>query len=207
MEEQIIIMKSEHVHYFIQKQIYSIANILLDPLLHLFPNDPIYYQYKIVIASLNHNIDSLLISYNQILEKFPGTALEILAKGLYPGEKISNVKTFLHRAVKLEPKNPYLFYFLASTYLHDGDYRLSLKFANKCLNLDPNFHLVLFIRMHCYHEFQMLEDFLKDDFSLRCYIPGYSSLRFFESLAKTWKEYKESGKKPFSPILYLPDYE
>ncbi len=205
MEEQIITIKSEHVHYFIQKQIFSIANILLEPLLHKFPKDPIFYQYRIVIASLNHNIESLLISYKQILENFPGTALELLAKGLYPGEKISNVKTSLHRAVKLDPKNPYLYYFLSSTYLHDGDYPTSLKYANKCLNLDSHFHLALYLRAACSSQLNMYEEYLVDQFSLQCYIPNYSSYRFFESLLEDWEKYKNSGKKPNLPIYFFPE--
>ena len=163
------------IKFLIQQQRTSFAKVLLKKLVLQYPTQSKYYEYLIIIATLNHNRDEYLVWHKIILEKFPGTALDMMARALFPGEKISNVKAYLKTAIKLEPQNPNLYYFLSSIYLYNGNYKISLRYANRCLKLDPTFFLAFFLRIGCYRPMGMQEELLKDTSSVKFYIQRFKS--------------------------------
>ena len=117
MTEFYHLFKKVHFHTLIQQFRFSFAKYILEALIKRFPNEPQYYEYMLIIESMEHNPKELIELHKTIHEKFPGTALECLANGLYPGVKINLARDFLHSATRLDPDNAYVYYFLSSTYL------------------------------------------------------------------------------------------
>jgi tetratricopeptide (TPR) repeat protein len=153
----------------------------------------------LIIASMEHNSEELIDLHKAIHDKFPGTALEYLANGLYPGVKINLARDFLHTAIRLEPDNAYMYYFLSSTYLNLNDYDQSLKYANKCLEVDPSFHLALLLRMTCHKKLGNFNEFLNDSFSALCYIESLNGLYIVETIIEELIKHKTSPKNLLVP--------
>lgn len=193
------IFKKELFHTLIQKFRFSLAKVILETLIQLFPNELQYYEFMLIIASMEHNSKELFGLHKAIHDKFPGTALECLANGLYPGVKINLARDFLHAAIKLDPDNAYMYYFLSSTYLNLDDYNQSLEYADKCLKVDPSFHLALLLKMTCHKKMGNLNDFLIDSFSALCYIESLNRLYILDTIIDELNKHKTSRKNLLVP--------
>jgi tetratricopeptide (TPR) repeat protein len=193
------IFKKAHFHTLIQQFRFSFAKFILEALIKRFPNEAQYYEFMLVIASMEHNPEELVELHKTISDKFPGTALEFLAKGLYPGVKINLARDFLHAATRLDPDNAYMSYFLSSTYLNLSDYNKSLEYADVCLKLDPSFYLALLLRMTCHKKLGNFNEFLSDAFSALCYIENLNGLYIVESIIDELNKHKTAHKKILVP--------
>lgn len=206
MQEYFQLFKKEHFHSLIQQFRFSLAKFILEPLIQRFPNKPQYYEFLLIIASMEHNAQELMDLHKVIHEKFPGTALECLANGLYPGIKISLARNFLQAATRLDPDNPYMYYFLSSTYLNLDDYSQSLEYADKCLKLDPSFHIALLLRMTCHKKMGNFIDFLNDAFSAICNIESLNGLYILNIIHDELNKHKTSRNNlPIPPSRIVPD--
>jgi tetratricopeptide (TPR) repeat protein len=199
MTENYYVFKKSHFHSLIQQFRFSFAKVILERLIQLHPNEMQYYEFMLIIASMEHNSEELIDLHKAIHDKFPGTALEYLANGLYPGVKINLARDFLHAAIRLEPDNAYMYYFLSSTYLNLNDYDQSLKYANKCLEVDPSFHLALLLRMTCHKKLGNFNEFLNDSFSALCYIESLNGLYIVETIIEELIKHKTSPKNLLVP--------
>lgn len=206
MQEYFQLFKKEHFHSLIQQFRFSLAKFILEPLIQRFPNKPQYYEFLLIIASMEHNPQELIELHKVIHEKFPGTALECLANGLYPGIKISLARNFLQAAIRLDPDNAYMYYFLSSTYLDLDDYNQSLEYANKCLKVDPSFHIALLLRMTCHKKMGNFIDYLNDSFSALCYIESLNGLYIVDTIFDELNRHKTSRNNlPVTPSGIIPE--
>jgi tetratricopeptide (TPR) repeat protein len=195
MQEFINIVKYEHIHALIQQRRFQEATALLEILIQFQPDHPRWYELRLIIASQNSKVDEYLIWYALIQEQFPDSSTAWLAKGLYPGVKIQTARDALLTAAKLDPENPYLFYFLAKTYRYLGNYRLALKNANRCLALDPLFYLVLLERIDCYGHLGNMTEQITDAFAAICYLDGMNKNHLFKKILDEFTRYINSSKK------------
>lgn len=201
MPEQQIFFKKEHFHSLIQQLRFSLAKVILKSLIQLYPNKALYYEFMLIIASMEHNPEEFFEIHKAICDKFPGTALEYLANGLYPGVKINHAKAFLHAATRLDPNNAYLYYFLSSTYINLNDFTQSLEYANECMKVDPSFHLALLLKMTCHQKMGNIDDLLSDSLSALCYIERLNGLHIVDTIIHELNKNNSTNKNLIEPPL------
>ena len=182
MQKFINIVKYDHIHTLIQQRRFQEATDLLEILIQFQPDYPGWVELRLIIASQNPKVDEYLIWYQIIQDQFPDSSQAWLAKGLYPGVKIHVAKEALLMAAEIDPENPYIYYFLAKTYRHLCNFRLALDNANRCLALDPHFHLALLERIDCYAHLGFLTEQVRDTFAAICYLNGINKDHLFKSL-------------------------
>lgn len=199
MPELYHLFKRTHFHTLIQQFRFSLAKFILEVLIRRFPNEPQYHEFMLIIASMEHSPNELIRLHKDIHEKFPGTAIECLANGLYPGVKINLARDFLHAATRLDPHNAYVYYFLSSTYLNLNDYNKSLEYADECLKIDPSFYLALLLRMTCHKKMGNFYEFLSDAFSALCYIENLNRLYIVDTIIDELNKHKTLRKKFLVP--------
>lgn len=189
----------DHIHFMIQQSRFTFAKLILGILIQTYPDDPKNYEFLLIIASLDHNTKEFFDLHKTIRDRFPGTALEYLADGLYPGVKINDARVSLHMAKKLDPQNPFMYYFLSLIYIQSGNYNRGLKYANQCLEIDPRFHIVLLLRRVCFQKIGKMFELTKDSFSAMCYLENVNELHMIETLVDDFNKYKSSDKNLLIP--------
>lgn len=195
MQELVNIVKYEHIHALIQQRRFHEATDLLEILIQFQPDYPRWVELRLIIASQNPKVDEFLIWDQIIQEKFPDSSQAWLAKGLYPGVKIHAAKAALLIAAELDPDNPYIYYFLAKTFRHLCNYPLALANANRCLALDPNFHLALLERIDCYAHLGYLTEQIRDTFSAICFLNGMNKDHLFKKILDDFTRFVNASKK------------
>lgn len=193
------IFKKELFHTLIQQFRFSLAKFILEVLIQRFPNEPQNYEFMLIIAAMERKPKELIRLHKVIHDKFPGTALEFLANGLYPGVKINLARDFLHAAIRLDPDNAYMYYFLSSTYLDLDDFNQSLEYADKCMKVDPSFHLALLLKMTCHKKLGNFDEFIIDSFAALCYIESLNGLYILDIIDNELNKHKTSPQNLLSP--------
>ncbi len=199
MPETYHLFNRVHFHTLIQRFRFSFAKFILEVLIQRFPDEPQYYEFLLIIAAMEHSPEELIRLHKVIQEKFPGTAIECLANGLYPGVKINLARDFLHAGIRLDPNNAYVYYFLSSTYLDLNDYNKSLEYADECLKVDPSFYLALLLRMTCHKKLGNFNDYLSDALSALCYIENLNGLYVVDSIIDEFNKHKTLRKNFLIP--------
>ena len=195
MQEFINIVKYEHIHALIQQRRFQEATDLLEILIPFQPDYPRWYELRLIIASQNSKVDEYLVWYQIIQDHFPDSSLAWLAQGLYPGVRIHSAKEALLKAAQLDPEDPYTYYFLTKTYRNLGDYHQALKNANRCLALDPHFHLALLERIDCYRHLGKLSEQITDAFAAICYLNGMNKEHLFKKILDEFTRHVNASKK------------
>ena len=194
MKEFINIVKYKHIHALIQQFRFQEASNLLEILIQFKPDEQCWFGLRLICSSLGPNKDEFIVWDRIIQQKFPGSSQAWMAMALYPGVKIQLAKTALQTALKLDSENPYIYYFMAKTYLYLENYSQALKYSDHCLELDPNFHLAYFIRIECNHRLGNFPHQIRDTFTVNCFMQGMNMKHVFKKLLDELARMSDSSK-------------
>ncbi|OJX40818.1 MAG: hypothetical protein BGO78_10840 [Chloroflexi bacterium 44-23] len=117
---------------------FELASELLEPMLTSQPNEPAWYRLKLMAACENFRqkeIEKLIASVQQ---KFPDSAVSALADSLTPGISALKYTRRLNKAIRLEPKDAFLFYLRGRNAINQSSYINALADFNECLEINPN---------------------------------------------------------------------
>lgn len=146
------LIKYEHIHSLVQHRKFNDANQLLDLIAFNNPYEPIWYGFRVIIASENRAGHELEHWHKTITHFFPLTVQAKLARALKPGTKIQEGSRFLKDAIKQSSNDPYLYYYLANFYRMQSKYEKALHYYTCCLTIDKDFLLAYPFRMNCNHK-------------------------------------------------------
>jgi len=182
MEKFLNFVEDIHIHALIQQLRLKKAINLLEILIEYHPEVRRWYELRLICSSMKSNVRDFKVLYKIIQQKFPGSSLAWMAKALYPGVKIHLAKIALHTAEKLDAQNSYIYYFLAKTYLYMDNYPLALKYSDRCLEIDSNFHLSYLIRIECHRCMGNIPHMIRDMFYVSCLMQGINMKRLYDEL-------------------------
>lgn len=184
MESAFSLIEERHIHALIQQSRFHEAAKLLECLIYNYRADSDLVGLRLIVASMQPNVEDYLRWEAIIQKSFPGTGQDWLACGLHPGVDIHQSIIYLQRARKKMNKDPYVHYFLARAWLMLGKTEKALRCANTCYALDVQFHRVLLVRMECYRRMGLRELQVKDGFSLMCLSAGMNKEFLWKSLQR-----------------------
>lgn len=194
MEKYLSFVEDIHIHALIQQLKLKKAIHLLNMLIEYHPEVQRWYELRLICSYMKSNVRDFKVLYKIIQQKFPGSSLAWMAKALYPGAKIHLAKNALHIAEKLDTQNSYIFYFLAKIYLYLDNYPQALKYSDRCLDLDLNFHLSYLIRIECHRFMGNIPHLIRDIFYVNCLMNGMNMKHLYKMLLDELKTPLDSSK-------------
>ncbi len=195
MDDFINFVGYDEIHALIQQSKFRDGIILLNFLIDHQPHDPRWYELQIIITNQILHVRDFKYWYELIHEKFPDTSQAWMAKALFPGVGFHQSKTSLKRALKKDPENPYIHYYLGKTYRNLRNYQQAIASLSQCLRLDKHFYLAYLLRSDCYKEIGDLKHTIQDAFSAVCYMNDVNKQYIFKKILDEFERKSNSSNR------------
>lgn len=183
---------SEQVHSLIQQFRFRDALLILSQLYFTEPEEPLWYEYRTIIASEMHRKEELIQLHKFILKFYPNTSQTLMAKALLPGTDIEEAESALQFACELEPSNPYLFYLLGKNYRMQGLLDQAVIDFSHCIKLDRYFILAYLLRADCYSRLGLHTNAFRDYHTCWCLSSSANQKQLIASMVREIKAIKKT---------------
>jgi tetratricopeptide (TPR) repeat protein len=129
---------------------YMEALVLLKEGIHDVQGMETWYKLALIASGLSCQSQRTWQLHDEILRRFPMTALMCLARGMRPGVSIEIAIHWLEKAVRMQDDtDPYSYYILGSRYsLAYMDEAAASAYSN-CISLEPHFVMAFYYRGIC----------------------------------------------------------